>query len=364
MASILLSIHPGTGQKEGHSNWKTSAYPSNPSSSHKNGSSNTCGNRKSFRQRDKRCQRQLYNISPSKRDTPRLSDAEIAERKASGRCFNCHETGHMSQNCPKRHSVKHKGDKPPGLTAHNMELEPMFEQEVEVLDSLSLAAISIAEEDIGEPLPDILVLNQSEPIGNCMLDTMTDLLEYNASYPGDERYRRRLENLPRKYRSRFTIGRGTYPYVDYYFIMHHGTKFGARISRNLTENLRFNLPRCICARALGLRHRKFGEYICMGQVYTEALGFNLIECVNQHFPNIKPTTDSDGRVGVYFEEENPYLLIVQDDDLDCVHMLPRACLEDPDFNVAMWYHRQLQNPRTNYDKKYTEHILSYQMQHI
>ena len=34
------------------------------------------------------------------RKTPQLSEKELAEYRAAGRCFNCGKEGHMSRNCP------------------------------------------------------------------------------------------------------------------------------------------------------------------------------------------------------------------------------------------------------------------------
>ena len=71
-----------------------------------------------------------------------LPDKEKATRLADGRCFGCNETGHLARNCPKRSSVKHTGNKPPGISTFNMELIeenlPSDSNSAEVLDSLPL----------------------------------------------------------------------------------------------------------------------------------------------------------------------------------------------------------------------------------
>ncbi|KAF9540267.1 hypothetical protein CPC08DRAFT_599388, partial [Agrocybe pediades] len=71
-----------------------------------------------------------------------LSEKERAERAADGRCFRCNEHGHLSRNCPRNNSVKHTGNKPPGIPAFGMTLIGEADQSVEVLDSMPVGAIS------------------------------------------------------------------------------------------------------------------------------------------------------------------------------------------------------------------------------
>ena len=42
-----------------------------------------------------------------------LTEKEMAQLRAEGRCFNCKEVGHMSRNCPSRSTVKGSGDNKP-----------------------------------------------------------------------------------------------------------------------------------------------------------------------------------------------------------------------------------------------------------
>ncbi|KAJ3979033.1 hypothetical protein F5890DRAFT_1589505 [Lentinula detonsa] len=66
---------------------------------------------------------------PSQRDRMsrhQLSEQQKNEYRAVGKYFECGETGHRSQNCPRRNSMKlnHKrGSEPPGLSTHNIEFE-------------------------------------------------------------------------------------------------------------------------------------------------------------------------------------------------------------------------------------------------
>ncbi|KAF8876985.1 hypothetical protein CPB84DRAFT_1966474 [Gymnopilus junonius] len=75
------------------------------------------------------------SVKPEPRSTPKLSDKEKSERLASGACFNCGELGHISRNCPHKHTVKSRGSKPPGIPNFNVELADNSDQSVEVLDT-------------------------------------------------------------------------------------------------------------------------------------------------------------------------------------------------------------------------------------
>ena len=73
------------------------------------------------------------------RKKPQLSDKELAEYRAAGRCFNCGKEGNMSRNCPDNATVKSQGQGPPGTSTFNVEPVPLAdtdsEEQPEVLDS-------------------------------------------------------------------------------------------------------------------------------------------------------------------------------------------------------------------------------------
>ena len=126
------------------------------------------------------------------RDTPKLSDKEIAKRKAKGLCFNCGEMGHLSHNCPPGQSVTHTGNKPPGRSSFNIELGAMTRIEEasdpEVLDSLPLGAIGFGEDQSAArdwetqgPVP-------RNFIGDCFGMFAKHVLDDCQPYPGDEHY--------------------------------------------------------------------------------------------------------------------------------------------------------------------------------
>jgi hypothetical protein len=131
-----------------------------------------------------------------------LTEKEMGELRAAGRCFNCEETGHISQNCPNKNLVQSTNNKPPGIPNYSVEMnlvEDISDSE-EVLESLPVgymgmqtahapinmegleddeAKLKLQEIDDGEFLSDekkdrVLILLKIRPV-----------LEKCQPYPGD-----------------------------------------------------------------------------------------------------------------------------------------------------------------------------------
>jgi hypothetical protein len=88
-------------------------------------------------------------VKSEPRDTPKLSEKELAERRAAGLCFRCGGPDHISWNCPEGKSVNHTGNKLPGKTSFSVELGAIgeaSESSPKVLDSLPLGAIEFGED--------------------------------------------------------------------------------------------------------------------------------------------------------------------------------------------------------------------------
>ena len=77
--------------------------------------------------------------------TTQLSEKELAEYRAAGRCFNCGKEGHMSRNFPDNDMVKSQGRGPPGASSFSVEPVPLTDtdsdEQPEVLDSLPQGAM-------------------------------------------------------------------------------------------------------------------------------------------------------------------------------------------------------------------------------
>ncbi|KIM44099.1 hypothetical protein M413DRAFT_67819, partial [Hebeloma cylindrosporum] len=134
-----------------------------------------------------------------------LSDKEKAARLADGRCFRCNKPGHTGRNCPDGHSVKHTGNKPPGVANFNMEFmgehSSSDSNSAEVLDSLPLGHVTyenFEDSDLSDS-PDIcqrsrpawMISSDSKPrrhIGDARAMVAEYILNEVQPFPGDDRF--------------------------------------------------------------------------------------------------------------------------------------------------------------------------------
>lgn len=131
-----------------------------------------------------------------------LSEQEMAQLRAEGKCFLCKEPGHMSRNCPRKNTVRGNGNnKPPGLPSFSMTMD-ILEDDSEkdsVLKSMPVGVVSIASADESSETPDSdetwskwyplwqnPQAHAEEEIGNCYEMTADSLLTKFQPYPGDD----------------------------------------------------------------------------------------------------------------------------------------------------------------------------------
>lgn len=137
---------------------------------------------------------------------PPLSDKEQAELVAAGKCFICKEAGHMSRNCPKNNHVKSTNTKPPGVPNYNIEFaeesaydsseSDSSDDEVELVNSLSLGMIDYNYFDLGDEKlhqewkqyytrqgKHVLIRQE---LGDALAIGAQRILSQEAPYPGDE----------------------------------------------------------------------------------------------------------------------------------------------------------------------------------
>ncbi|KIM36975.1 hypothetical protein M413DRAFT_77523, partial [Hebeloma cylindrosporum] len=287
-------------------------------------------------------------VKSEPRSTPRLSEKELAERRADGRCFGCNEPGHLARNCPHTSSVKHTGNKPPGKSSFSMELGAVGETcelcnpSSDVLDSLPLGAIEF-EEDV--PIGDSFLWRPKpivhEPdwidegpaprdfIGDCYAMMATHVLYDCQPYPGDE------------HNDTFSSHRFVLiPLTKHYQILDSHSGFRINVPRSLLERPQFDLGSWYAkrrAKALGLRypgpvkHYSFGDPISV-------IGSQLLEDgIQSHYPCIDPLSDPEGRFNLYPSSENSLEYIVDDPELNLQISVPKESLLDPTFDLVHWY---------------------------
>ncbi|KAF8983103.1 hypothetical protein BDQ17DRAFT_1261665, partial [Cyathus striatus] len=122
---------------------------------------------------------------------------------AAGHCFRCREPGHLSRNCPQGSTIRSSGNRPPGISNFNIEMDvssPDTENlcsnmdDVEVLSSLPFMMVCYADDDIiYTPFPVELDWEDFDPqrsprshIGDCYAMVAETILNQSQPYPGDD----------------------------------------------------------------------------------------------------------------------------------------------------------------------------------
>ena len=134
-----------------------------------------------------------------------LSEKDMAQLRAEGKCFVCKEVGHISRNCPKRNNVPGNGsNRPPGVPSYSMNMEVIESDDSgETLESLPVGFIDVSPGTVATEIPEPVIDNGwrkwypdwQDPralapcqIGNCYEKTAEYILTIQQPYPGDGHY--------------------------------------------------------------------------------------------------------------------------------------------------------------------------------
>ena len=235
-----------------------------------------------------------------------LTEKEMAQLRAEGKCFNCKETGHLSRNCPRKNNITGKGNnKPPGLPSYSMEMTILDEDldDGDTLDTMPVGAIDFGEPDNQEFIesaeswrewyptwknPQALAREQ---IDNCYEMASECTLTISQPYPGDDIMQKSDSDCSPHNRFRVTqMSRDP----DKFRITDRFNEFEIIVDKSRLVNPQFNLGHWYAtkrARELGLSKPSTKKYpASLENPIVEVTRNLLLSGVQSHFPNVRPDT--------------------------------------------------------------------------
>jgi hypothetical protein len=303
-----------------------------------------------------------------------LSEKEKAARLTDGRCFRCNETGHIGRNCPSGITVKHSGNKPPGVSNFNMEIieeiVPSDSNSAEVLDSLPLGHITFENDDETDSSlspnpwptsrPSWMNFNKLKP-RNKIGDALAMVAEYILSdiqpFPGDN-YFLQLQDDSWEVDNRFSVTQrpgDTKNYMVHDFL----TNFQVKISKKSLADDSFDLGQWYTRKRLRHLNRDVSSNVPirkMTEPWSIVARFLLINGICSSYPNIEPNTLSEFRFYVEKSRDKLGFYEIDDEDLEITTLIAAETLENPTFDLVKWYQDELDEGEL-YNEAYTKSIL-------
>ncbi|KAF8800028.1 hypothetical protein BYT27DRAFT_7217359 [Phlegmacium glaucopus] len=252
---------------------------------------------------------------------------------------------------------------PPGKNP----LEIDSDEYVEVLDSLPVGAMCFGDPSQMAPVipwprdewrehypwwnePRIL----ARPwIGDCYAMVADSILTLEQPYPGDEGFD--FSDVPPELR--FNIVKQTT--TDSYVIEDRLTGLHSTIFRSMLENPKFDISHWFAkkqARALNLDSRVKHRHQ-MGDALSVVATKLLTDGIASSYPCIKPDLDPEDRFYVHLADFGSDEYVVNDIDLEVYPRIPKAWLEDFQFDLVSWYRMFLDQQKifeTQYLKTHLE----------
>ncbi|KAL7284496.1 hypothetical protein ACG7TL_001787 [Trametes sanguinea] len=280
---------------------------------------------------------------------PKLSDREKDELRAAGKCFVCRETGHMSRNCPRNNRIRsdNKG-KPPGVSAYGVSL---MAGDTEALRAVAESSARIEELEFNAVslLEDLdtqreLTLSDRQPDWACTtawghtFDKSGDRPAYAPSPPvgcdsgqNSVTYHSNTDSSPEP--SICATSEASSLCSDTADDSHTINEWGpAGCEHGKPPHGDYGHPNI----ALPLLASERRERSVLRNLFEER-AMDVLEKYAPYLPGLKPGDDliyvfglTDDLVGIEYGELLPAAQ-------DGIVSLPRACLEDADFDLVSWF---------------------------
>jgi hypothetical protein len=313
-------------------------------------------------------------FTKKKKNPFNLTDKEMSDLRADGRCFRCKGKGHLSHNCPDGQSVPGNGSgKPPGLPNYSMEMGLIenVDESSEVLDSMPVGMLDFQPNTASSsncqpkntnsdwrryyPLWQSLRALARNQIGDCYAIAAEYWLTLLQPYPGDDLWNKR--GGPASPETRFQVV--SIPrYPGEYLIKDGFSGFEAIVSETKLNDAEFNLGYWYAEKlshALGLKESITGHF----PLATDSPIVLVTTCLLQngihaHFPNVDPDTDSETRFLVYPKDESSETFVIVDNDLGIRLQIDREFLENPKLDLITHYVKYA-SEIGRYHEKYISH---------
>ncbi|KAH6901867.1 hypothetical protein BKA70DRAFT_1568079 [Coprinopsis sp. MPI-PUGE-AT-0042] len=308
----------------------------NDSSRSQNTSSNAAG--ASNRPGNSQGGSQNLQSKPYSQMTDEQKAAQRDDRLRRGECFRCGDRGHLYRNCPRGNTMRsNNSNRPPGMSAFNLEMGYVDDLTDEVLDSLPSMAIDFDNADSDAESTDAC----HHPPGR-----VPETIRHEIHEPEWMQFHDCPKARPRPYIGDSLAMMGKYvlnesqPYPgDNFFVCRDK---GINVPRYRLEHPNFRLGRYYARVRLAELNRPHleGEYsMQMGDAYSTVAGFLLRDGVRRHYPNQFQETEVEDRfnVQVWHRTTESVTYVVNDYDRGTYTLLPGKLLQNPLFNLVKWY---------------------------